>query len=451
MAAPKRHRKRHPGVVLIKPEGRHGWRARYRDPDSNRIVKVGLNPALRTAELREDWAAKKSRELAKRRLELEGGAVRATGTGLDAALDRYLEDHGHLRPGTLGIYKAAIDKLRSWARAAGLKSADELTGAKLVALRASLAKERMPVPTAGGRRGQRTASTAPRSPQTINRELRALRTVLGYLRKLGLAARLSSDDLKDGLERMRVSHERGDFLRPAEIGQLLDAALAHDARNYVATRAEHAGIRPPGMTPRYGAIAPLLAAALLTGMRYAELLELDWSAVDLDAPGEDGKPAGEIHLAAADTKTHHARDVDLEVSPTLRELLLALRPKDARGKVWGLTDGEARAAARRLDGLGAPEGWSWQALRRTCGTVLTCAPTIYGAASAYRSARRLGHSVAVAEKHYSGVMKGISRDARTLEAAMQIEPHMARIIAAVKDRAERAKGAGRVEPRAKSA
>ena len=36
-------------------------------------------------------------------------------------------------------------------------------------------------------------------------------------------------------------------------------------------------------------------------------------------------------------------------------------------------------------------------------------------------ARLLGHSMTVAEKHYLGVVRGIPREARTLEAAMQIE------------------------------
>lgn len=37
------------------------------------------------------------------------------------------------------------------------------------------------------------------------------------------------------------------------------------------------------------------------------------------------------------------------------------------------------------------------------------------------SARQLGHSVVVAEKHYTGVGR-VSRDARTLEDAMKLEP-----------------------------
>jgi hypothetical protein len=69
-------------------------------------------------------------------------------------------------------------------------------------------------------------------------------------------------------------------------------------------------------------------------------------------------------------------------------------------------------------------------MRRTCGTYLTNAPGIF-AASAYRSAKQLGHSVQVAEKHYLGLARGISPTARTLEAAMQIESVLGRVIAAI--------------------
>ena len=51
--------------------------------------------------------------------------------------------------------------------------------------------------------------------------------------------------------------------------------------------------------------------------------------------------------------------------------------------------------------------------------LLDCAPAIYGAASAFMSAKRLGHSVTVAEKHYVGIVK-VSPEARTIEQAMQV-------------------------------
>jgi hypothetical protein len=57
-------------------------------------------------------------------------------------------------------------------------------------------------------------------------------------------------------------------------------------------------------------------------------------------------------------------------------------------------------------------------------------PSILGAATVFMSAKQLGHSVAVAERHYLGVHRGIPRDAHTIEAAMQIEEAMRSVIAA---------------------
>jgi integrase len=433
--AKKPHRRRHPGVTLIKPDEKRriGWRARFVDPDSGRTTKVSLPLALRTDEARRDWAADKSKDLVRRKLELEAGAPRATGTDLERALKTFFDDHeSELRGRTLEIYRGAAARFREWAERVGLRTADDLTLARLTAFRADLGKAQKSTVTKGGKRGEKRATGARRSATTANIDLRSVRTILGYLRKRGLAPRLSTDDLRDGLEKFAVEHERGAFLRPVEIAQLLEAAIEHDGERYKVTREEHAGLRPPGTTPRYGAIAPLIAGALLTGMRRDEVTGLEWREVDVDAFDEHDQPGGEINLPAARVKTKHARMVDLSVCPKLRELLDELRPDGARGGVWGLSENEIKAAMRRLEGK-APE-WNWQMLRRTCGTYLTCAPAIYGAAAAYMSAKRLGHSVSVAEKHYAGVLRGISREARTLEAAMGIEAIMERVIESARAR-----------------
>jgi hypothetical protein len=49
----------------------------------------------------------------------------------------------------------------------------------------------------------------------------------------------------------------------------------------------------------------------------------------------------------------------------------------------------------------------------------------------FLSARQLGHSVTVAERHYLGVHRGIPKDAHTLEAAMQIEGVLKQMVASV--------------------
>jgi len=430
---PRRTRSPHPGVVLIKPdpEGEHPtWRARVLDPDAKHNRKVRIDPhAFPTREARREWAIRRSKAIVRRRVALDGGAHVETRTKLGEAIETYFKDHPHLRPSTIRSYRTTASKFVAWATSNGLRSSDGITGPKLTAFRAEVVKEKKHAQAKGGDRGARKVTNEPRSPHTINRDLRNLRVVLGYLRKLGLLPHANLEDLLFSLERLRVSTNRVDYRKPHELKQLLEAALVHDADPFDETREEHAGRRPVGTTLRHKKpIAPFIACALLTGMRLSEVVDLDWRNIDLDALDHDGNIVGEIHLTSA-TKTHKARTIGLEVSPELRRLLATLKLKcGGKGNVFGLHRDEAVSAEKRLRGMGAPPGSNYQALRRSCGTYLTNAPGIFGAASAYRSARQLGHSVQVAEKHYLDVARGIRRDARTLEAAMQIEEQMKKVI-----------------------
>ncbi len=437
----RRVRSPHPGVVLIPPEtsGRHPyWRARYRDADSGRMTKVRLNPVeLPSEEARREWAKRKSKALAKRQMELEEGAPRATGSELKDVIDRYYDAHPQLRERTLTAYRGATDKLLAWAKKAGITKADDVTRAGLLEFKKRAIAERRHGRVPGGKRGEVAPTSKPRSAYSVNRELRGVRTVLGYLRDLDLLPRLTHDDLRRALKRLPVASERIEYLKPNECRQLLEAALLHDAETFAETRDEHTGEgrRRIGTTPRYEPIAPFAAYVLLTGCRLAEALALEWRQVDLDALDHDGRPVGEIHLAGAATKTHKARTIGLEVSPALRDLLIAIRPERAKGNVFGLSRGTAEAAGKRLRAeYGAPGPFSWQALRRSCGTYLTNASGIFGAASAYRSAKQLGHSVQVAERHYLGLVRGIARDVHTLEDAMGIGDLIARITMLARDR-----------------
>jgi integrase len=428
----KKRSLKHPGVTLIKPkpEQRIRWRARFTDPDSGKTKWVTLDPSLRTREQRKDWAARWSRQLAQRRLDLDAGAARTTGTPLVDAVERYYRAHPELRPATLKVYRDATGKLIDWAERARVRSADDLTRARLMAFREQLVNEQKHSAARNGKRGQQRRLKERRSPHTINRELRATRTVLGYLLDLDLLPKLSQDDLRRALKRLPAPVERMDYLKPKQLQKLLEAAQRHDSEVFKATRAEHAGSRLTGTTARYQPIAPFVAFCLLTGMRFGEAIALDWSQVDLDALDATGKPVGEVYVTTA-SKTAKARTVGLEVSPALRKLLIAQKFRTGgKGSVFELTRETARAAGKRLViDYGAPKTFGWQALRRTCGTYLTNSPGIFGAASAYRSAQQLGHSVAIAEKNYVGLLRGIPADARTLEEAMQVEAQVQQVIA----------------------
>jgi integrase len=435
----QRVRSPHPGVVLLKPDpaGRHPkWRARYRDPDSGRIVKTTLDPkAVRTKEARRDWAVVKSKSLAKRRMDLEGGAARKTGLPLSEAVKRYYDAHTQLRPATLTSYRAATNKLLAWAARERIRTGDEITRAKLLGFREGLIREPKRAAAAGEKRGRRKKTDQTRAPASINREIRGVRVVLGYLNELDLLPRINEGDLRRALKKLPLGVERTEYLKPAELRELLDAALRHDEERFAETRAEHRGLLPVGSTAKFEPVAPFLATLLLTGMRKGEAVNLDVEQVDLNALDGDGKLVGEIHLTAA-TKTKRARTVDLAVSPALRDLLAILLEGRTSGRVFPFTADSATAVMKRLRAsYGAPKGFDWQGLRRTCGTFLTNAPGIFGAASAYRSARQLGHSVAVAEKHYLGLERGIPREARDLETAMNIGVEMTKVIGVTKARA----------------
>jgi integrase len=438
----RRTRSPHPGVVLEPPEGEHTtWRARFVDPDTGSKTRIRLDPlVLGSKEARRAWAVQKAKSLAKRRVELESGAARATGAGLDDAIAKYFEAHPSLAKNTRTAYEAAAKKLKAWAKKTHLASADDVTRAKLMLFREVVAKAPKRAAAKGGKRGARVEATEPRSAHALNRDLRSVRTILGYLVDRDLLPRCSHDDLRRALKRDAAPIERIAFLKQKELCALLEAAVAHDAETFTATRKEHAGKGQRGTTARYEAIAPFIVTALMTGMRPGACLALKWEDVDLEAHGPDGRVVGEIHPRGG-SSTKRTGAIGLEVSPGLRSLLEGMQPDDASGPVFPeLSAGVLKAAALRLArDFDAPGSFTWQALRRTCGTFLTNAPGIFGAASAYRSAKQLGHSVTVAERHYVGLVRGIPPTATTLEAAMGIEAQMKAVIAAAVVRAERAR------------
>lgn len=437
----RRIRSPHPGVKLkkrVRANGQTAWRAHYVDPDTGRETALTLDPvALSTHEARTQWAKNFSRELARRRMDRAAGIVPVKPTKLEDAIEDYLKTaRAELKPKTLEGHDLAIRKLRDWAKTEGVRTTADLTPARLASLRNRLIREPRLSVKRGGRQGGRAPSAERRSPVTVNRELRSLKTVMNTWRQRGMLSNLHRDDITDSLAALPVPREDPVFHSAATLQKLLAAAMRHDEACFVETREEHAGRRPRGTTRRYVPIGPFVAFLLLTGCRRSEALSLPWSAVNLDALDHEGRKVGEIRLSAALTKTNRARTIGLEVSPTLRKLLATMKLQTGgKGQVFGgvspyTADTIEKARRRLVQSFGAPP-FDWQSLRSTCATYLTNAPGVFGAATVFMSAKQLGHSVAVAERHYLGVHRGIPRDARTLEAAMQIEQELRSLLAAV--------------------
>lgn len=427
----RRTRSPHPGVVLLTrtlPSGATSVRARFTDPDTDRVTYTTLDLTdLSTQEARREWAIRKSKALARRRMDLEAGAPRLAQTDLSGALKGFYEAAGHrLKASTLTNYRHGIEKLAGWAARHGVQHTEDVTAPRLAAFRDALVAEGKHVAAKGATRGARRRTEGRRSPVTVNTYLTGAKVLLNHWRALGLVPALSKDAISDALKPLREHREEPEYLQQAELVALLEAAIRHDAGRYTETREEHAGKRAKGTTARYAPIAPFVTFVLLAGCRRSEALSVRWEDIDLAAKDREGNTVGEIRLRAHATKTKRARTIGLEVSPGLRKLLatLKLQAQAKAGYVFGgaepYTAALVEAARDRLQSeYGAP-AFTWQMLRSTCATYLTCSSGIWGSATVFLSAKQLGHSVRIAEQHYLGVHRGIAADANTLEAAMGV-------------------------------
>jgi len=426
-----------PGLSLrVEVSGSRFWTFRYKSPsgDGRPRLPLGAYPAVSLASARAQAEAARG--------EVRNGAdpakdrkrVTTSGTIAAAIASYEVSIAARLEPSTVRTYTSALRRLELWCDRSGIVSLDDLDRVALAALRDYLVSVTpFEALDASDKRRKRTRA---RSRHTVNGELRVIKGFLANLRRQGRLKQFDSDAICDLLKAFRADKPSSQHLKPKAIGSLLASALRHDGERYDATRDELRSDGPTGETSRYHPIAPFIAFLLGTGLRRGEALGLTWDQVDLDALDSDGRTVGEINLSAATTKTKAGRIVGLEVSPSVRALLVALKLRADGPHVFGdLSPGICDSTAQRLKShYGAPR-FSYQILRKTCSTYLTCAPSIYHGASSWMSAKQLGQSVAVAEKYYAGQIRGISREARTLEAAMGCEAEFAEVLEAVKDAA----------------
>lgn len=397
-ARDERDRARHPGVWLLDPNNDTGgrrklWRARFIDASGKRKT-ITLEPRdgknKRTAL---EWAIQRSESLQLERSQVKAGIIHVVeGMPLREAVERFFAAHPRLSEGTRRSYRTAIATLTHGRER--LTTLD-LTPKLLRHWRDERVNARRRVTRRGGTTGEKTQSKELRSAASVNKELRSVGRWLYWMLESHFV-RLTRDDLRSVLKKEDFKPETKPILDRDQIAELMTACAKHDAG---ATHAKTGNQRHPKITP-------FVRFLLLTGMRVGEAIALTWRDVKADR----------VIVRAEVSKTRKKRKVNLAISPTA---LRGLERGHSDARVFDMSEGDARAAIKRLASCDAPD-FTWHTLRRTCGTFLTCAPGIYDAASAYMSARRLGHSVKVAEVHYLGEITDISKDAKTLEQAMGI-------------------------------
>jgi integrase len=388
-------------VWILNPTGRHGYRLKYRDPDTGKAKRETLKGTKYQADTkageraREDAAVRKYNELFRREIALESGAMRYRKERLEDAEQRYLATLKS--PRTVEAYSEGTRTFLAWAERKGLRTTNDVTRGSLVEFREHLA-------------------TFEIAPATHDKRLRGVKSMIRFWIDAELCARISYDDLGRIKQKGEPVADRV-WLTPTQCQKMLEAAVRHDR--------DTGG---PG-TP----IAPFVAYVLLGGARVGEALALDWSHIDLEALNVNLEPVGEIVVPATVSKTKTRRVIGLQETPSLRRLFAALqlRSGDKTGPVWDFTRMAAKRSRRRMiEEFGSPE-FTYQQLRVTCDCYLNNSPGIFGGAAAFMAAKRLGHSVAISEKFYASAIRGIKPELRTLEEVFGIGKQCDQIIAAI--------------------
>jgi integrase len=171
------------------------------------------------------------RLLTQRLSEVNNGSyLSSTGITLNSFTDKWLEEYAspRIKPTTLYKYKNAISRH----------------------IRPTLGHIAIAKITANEIRGLMASMIKIRSPKTTNNILTLIKTIFKYARRWGYIRVSPTEDV----DKYRVEHEEMDFLRPDEIALLL----------------RHC--QEPFKT--------LVLTAVLTGMRKAELLGLQWGDID---------------------------------------------------------------------------------------------------------------------------------------------------------------------------
>jgi integrase len=186
---------------------------------------------------------------------------------------------------------------------------------------------------------QKTKPKSTRAIASVNRELSALRRMLGVATREGW---LQSN--------------------PFQAGDSLISLADEKKRERILTRDEEGRLLAACDKPQRGHLKPIVICALDTGMRQGEILSLRWKDVDL--------VAGQINIQSFNTKTLEARQVALTIRLASElESLRSSAPNDSNLRVFGITDNVKRSftGARHDAGL---DDVRFHDLRHTAATRL---------------------------------------------------------------------------------
>jgi integrase len=369
--------KKHRGVKLLTlPDGRNV--ARYKDPLTGRQKQESLDLlGLTSIKAREQWAIAKLKLIKATRLEqsLTTGGLLPVKVTIEQSVGDFLGRHANQN--TRVNQTSAMNNVAMFLTKKGVKHTLNITVAHIAEYRDHV--KRPGSPYAATTRALHLVITAAWLKWCIDR---------------GSLTMAKHEDIKRLLKRDKLASDAIVILQPKELRQLLASCIEHDKNESVK-------------------VAPLVLTTLLTGCRFGEAAGLTWAEIDVEDKS--------IKLDSARTKTKTHRTIKLTETPSVPALFAALGLSGRKGKVFKhITRSAAESARKRLANYDAPPGWTWHTLRRTCGSLCVNA-AIYGKASPFRTAKRLGHSLAVAERSYLGTITGLPKNCETIEEAAGIQ------------------------------
>jgi integrase len=331
------------------------------------------------------------------RAAIKSGRPLPTATGVHEAFDGLFDViEKELSPNTIGLYKRTRQLFEDWCEGQGIAQLELLTPYHLTAFLDAVLKQRMREPKRKGKRGQRVANGQPRSARSVNTIINTARALLNHLRRRNRLPNLNSEVILDRLPYMKTQRPARRFFRPEEINALIEAVVEHDAK------------LDDGLGHHRYAIGDFVRIVLLTGLRFSEAPALRWEDV--------GYGEQLIRLPAEAARGGTSRLITLTESPSVAQLLdrrkkaavprdslifSVRRKKGSRVRYESLPRETAESCRKRI-AKRYGFAFRWHDLRRTCGTFLANAAGIYGAASVFKAASRLGHSVAMAQRLYYG-------------------------------------------------
>lgn len=377
-----------PGVSVFQSGGE--WLLRWKDPQTGRVrqraaQRLGLLKANGEPDKTRigQWARGKAKQLVALRAAVENGTLAEQPVALDAALVEHLAT---FREPTRRSRRRVLNEFGDFMRKRGVLRLQDLDELRLAQWSDYV--------------GSATFCFA---PATVGRWAKTTRAFCHWAARRKQLPKVSAMGMRDVL-RIPAASRRLDILWPADVRRMLRAAMRRDA------------------VRRRPAYAPFVLFLLTSGVRLHEALGLRWS----DVRFEQGL------LVVRSSKTDSERVVGWDVSPVLGKLLAAIKLGQRGDIVWPVRRFWCeRIAAKAELMFGGPGGWSCHTLRRTCSSVLGSSSIYGGGSAALLAARRAGHDLATADKHYLNAIPGLPRDARSIEAALGIEELANAIVASV--------------------